>query len=148
MANLNYTLGIAAGRLTSDIELKQTQGGTSVCSFCVASNKKQKAGEEQKDANYIDVVAWGKTAEFVSRYFRKGSSILVSGDLDTDTYTDKDGKKIKRTRINATKIEFVDSKSEADSQAADNAYAPSYGGGQQPDFEPINTEDDDVALPF
>ena len=145
MANLNYTFGIVAGRLTSDIELKQTQGGTSVCSFCIASNKKQKPGEEQRDANYIDVVAWGKTAEFVSRYFRKGSSILVSGEIDTDTYADKDGKKIKRTRINATKIEFVDSKSETDGQAADNSYAPSYSGAQQPNFEPIN---DDSDLPF
>lgn len=145
MANLNYAYGIVAGRLTADPELKQTTSGISVCSFSVASNKRQKAGEEQKEANFIDVVAWRQTAEFVSRYFRKGSSIFVTGELETEMYTDRDGKKTKRTRINADRVQFVDSKSESDGQAADNSYAPSYSGSQQPNFEPIN---DDSDLPF
>ncbi len=145
MANLNYTLGIVAGRITADPELKQTTSGISVCSFTVAANKRQKAGEGQKEANFIDVVTWRQTAEFVSRYFRKGSSIFVTGEIETEMHTDKDGKKTKRTRINADKVQFVDSKNDNDGQAADNSYAPSYSGGQQPNFESINN---DADLPF
>lgn len=138
MASLNLNKVIIGGRLTSDPELKTTQSGLSVVSFSVAVNRKTKQGEEQK-ADFFNVTAWRQTAEFVSRYFKKGSSICIVGVLQNSTWTDQNGQKHSRTDIVADEVMFVDSKSES------NPAQSSYGQQVVPKFEEIST---DADLPF
>ena len=100
------------GRLTYDPELRTTPTGVSVVRFQVAVDRNfQRAGEERK-ADFIDVTAWRQTAEFVSKYFRKGSMIAVEGSIQTDNFTDKDGNKRKSVQLVASQVSFCGSKAE------------------------------------
>ena len=137
-ANFNFNKVIIGGRLTSEPELKTTQSGLSVVSFSVAVNRKVKQGEEQK-ADFFNVTAWRQTADFVARYFHKGSSICIVGSLQNSSWTDQNGQKHSKTDIVADEVMFVDSKS--DNESAQSSY------GQQvvPKFEEIKT---DADLPF
>ncbi len=133
MANLNYNSVTIAGRLTADVELKTTPSGLSVCSFTVAVNRRTKEGEEQK-ADFFNVTAWRQTADFVSRYFHKGSSIFVVGVLQNRMW-EKDGQKHYATDILAQEIRFVDSKSETAGQySAQPTYTPQQPA--QPSYVP------------
>ena len=138
MANFNINKVIIGGRLTSDPELKTTQSGISVASFSVAVNRKTKQGEEQK-SDFFNVTAWRQTAEFVSRYFKKGSSICIVGVLQNSSWTDQNGQKHSRTDIVADEVMFVDSKSDGGQTTAQGF------GGIQPNFEAVPT---DADLPF
>lgn len=101
------------GRLTYDPELRTTPTGVSVVRFQVAVDRNfQRAGEERK-ADFIDVTAWRQTAEFVSKYFRKGSMIAVEGSIQTDNFTDKDGNKRKSVQVVASNVSFCGSKAES-----------------------------------
>lgn len=91
-----------SGRLTKDPELRRTQNGTAVCSFCVAVDR---PGVKDR-TDFIDCVAWDKRAEFVSKYFVKGDPIEVNGVLTTRTYDDRDGKKRKAVEVNSDRISF------------------------------------------
>ena len=103
---------ILMGRLTRDPETRYTQGNnTAVCSFSLAVNRRFKQ-EGQPDADFINVVAWAKTAEFVSKYFTKGQQVAVVGRMQTRNYDDKDGKKIFVTEVVAEEVYFADSKKE------------------------------------
>ena len=82
------------GRLTREPELKTTQSGTPVCSFSVAIDRRFTKQGEEKRTDFINCVAWRQQAEFISRYFQKGSMINVVGNLQTRTYDDRDGKKV------------------------------------------------------
>lgn len=152
MANLNFNKIILGGRLTAAPELKQTQSGIPVCSFSIAVNRRAKAGEEQK-ADFFNVTAWRQTAEFVSKYFSKGSSILVVGSLQNRSWTDQSGQKHYATDVVADEVSFVDSRAESDAHAADNTAAGSYvpaaytaqAPAQAPSFEDIQQDED---LPF
>jgi len=100
------------GRLTADPELKQTQGGKNVCQFTVAVNRRaDKSGNVQAD--FINIVTWDKTAEFVSRYFSKGRLILIEGTLRTRTYNDRKYSEVKHyvTEVYADNVSFGESKS-------------------------------------
>lgn len=146
MANFNFNKVILGGRLTAEPELKTTQSGISVVSFSIAVNRKAKQGEEQK-ADFFNVTAWRQTAEHISRYFHKGSSICIVGSLQTSSW-EKDGQKHYRTDIIADEVFFVDSKNDA--QGAETAQGgsfipPAYQMPAQPKFEEIKTDDD---LPF
>lgn len=136
-ANFNFNKIILGGRLTSDPELKQTESGISVVSFSVAVNRRTKPGEEQK-SDFFHVTAWRSTAEFVARYFNKGSSICIVGALQTSSWTDQNNQKHFRTDIVADEVMFVDSKSDG-GQATPTADTPT------PKFEEISTDDD---IPF
>ena len=96
------------GRLTADPELKHTPNGIAVTSFCVAVNRRTK----DRQADFIDVVAWRGTAEFVCKYFRKGQMIAVKGSIQTRNYTDRDGNKRSATEVLAENAEFCESKKE------------------------------------
>lgn len=158
MANFNYNKVIIGGRITADPELKTTPSGISVTSFSVAVNRRfgGKNGEEQQ-ADFFNVTAWRQTAEFITRYFRKASSICIEGSLQTRNWTDQNGQKHYVTEIVADNAYFVDSRSEAPasiSQGAQNptsSYVPEgYSGGAYqnqaaPKFEEIS---DDEELPF
>ena len=124
------------GRLTYDPELRTTPTGVSVVRFQVAVDRNfQRAGEERK-ADFIDVTAWRQTAEFVSKYFRKGSMIAVEGSIQTDNFTDKDGNKRKSVQVVASNVSFCGSKAEsgttgANSNPAFAQPAPSYASARR-----------------
>ena len=138
MANFSFNKVIIGGRLTNEPELKTTQSGLSVVSFSVAVSRKTKPGTEQQ-TDFFNVTAWRQTAEFVSRYFHKGSSICIVGVLQNSTWQDQNGQKHYRTDIVADEVMFVDSKSEGGQTTAQGF------GGIQPNFEAVPTDGD---LPF
>lgn len=117
MANFNINKAIIGGRLTADPELKTTQNGVSVTSFSIAVKRQYNKGEQITD--FVDAVAWRNTAELVCKYFRKGSSICVVGEVQTRNFEDKNGNKRKATEIKIDEVYFVDSKN--DGQQATNA---------------------------
>lgn len=100
---------IIMGRLTANPELRQTPNNVSVCAFAVAVDRSYKSGEERK-TDFINVVAWRQTAEFVSKYFKKGEMIAVDGTLQTRNYTDKEGVKRTAFEIIADNISFCGNK--------------------------------------
>ena len=117
---------ILKGRLTKDVELKYTQtNNTAVTVFTIAVNRKTKQ-ENQPNADFINIVAYGKTAEFISQYFKKGQEILIVGRIQTRNYDDKDGKKVYVTEVITEEVEFVGSKE------------------KEEDFKPVT----DAELPF
>ena len=160
------------GRLTRDPELRRTGSGIAVASFSVAVDRDfggRDGGEKETD--FIDCVAWRQTGEFVSKYFTKGSMIVVSGRLQIRNWNDKDGNKRRTAEVVADNVYFGDSKRDNDGGNAYggntyggnsygnnnyggnsyNAPAPSYGGYSAPaapasDFAML--EDDDAQLPF
>ncbi len=115
--SLNLNKVILAGRVANDIELKQTTDGMYVLQFNLAVNKKYSKDPEQK-ADFISCVAWRGTAEFIAKYFRKGSSLCISGSIQTRSWTDNKGQKRYATEVVIDEAMFVDSKSpSADSVA-------------------------------
>lgn len=151
MANFNFNKVILGGRLTADPELKQTQSGIAVVSFSIAVNRRYSKGtSQQSETDFFNVTAWRATAEFVSRYFKKGSSICIVGTIQNSKWTDQQGANHYRTDIIADEVMFVDSRSESGSFASDDAgfaSAPAFSTptGNAPKFEEIKTDDD---LPF
>jgi single-strand DNA-binding protein len=142
MASLNKTIHI--GNLTADPELKQTQDGTSVCSFNIAVNRYSKEPDAKK-VDFLTVVAWGPKAEFVSRYFKKGQAIVVCGRLENREWTDKQGNKRISTEIIAEEISFAGNK-ENTTEAKNEPYVPSaYSTENSQNFEEIPG---DEQLPF
>ena len=142
---------VIMGRLTYEPELRATPSGVSVVRFQVAVDRSyQKAGEDRK-TDFIDCTAWRQTAEFVCKYFHKGSMIAVEGSLQTDNYTDQNGEKRKSVQLVASQVSFCGSKAEsgttgANSNPAFAQPAPSYASADISDFEEIVDDDDD--LPF
>lgn len=154
MANFNLNKVILGGRLTGDPELKQTQSGVSVCTFGIAVNRRfnSKDSAQQTQADFFNITAWRQSAEFVSKYFRKGSSICVVGTIQNRTWTDQQGVKHYATDIIADEINFVDSRGDSagasQSSYTPDAYsAPSFSSdlASAPKFEELKTDDD---LPF
>ena len=146
MSNLNLNKVIIGGRLTADPELRQTQSGISVVTFTVVVNR-QYSKDEQREADFLNVTAWRATADFVARYFRKGSAICVCGSLRTRSYTAQDGSSRHVTEILADDVIFVDSKDEATGTQPGSAgyIPPAYTQSNSPKFEELKTDDD---LPF
>ena len=149
MASFNKVILI--GNLTADPELKQTNTGLSVCNFSLAINRRTKADAGQ-NVDFINVVAWRQTAEFVAKYFKKGRPLLVCGQLQTRSWTDAQGNKRYSTEVVADEVTFVENKSSSAGQdggayAPDSYGAPGYqsnGGAATPEFEEV----DDGSLPF
>lgn len=135
MSNLNLNKVIVGGRMTADPELKQTSNGATVTSFCVAVNRRYK-NDGVQSADFINVVAWRATAEFICKFFRKGSSIALVGAIQTRSWTDQSGNKRYATEVVADEAYFVDNKDES---------APSFNAAEAPRFEDIGV---DEALPF
>lgn len=106
---MSMNIAILTGRLTADPELKTTPNGVSVCSFSIAVDRKYKQGEERQ-ADFINIVAWRGTAEFVSKHFSKGSAIGIEGSIQTRKYTDKNGNNRTAFEIVANNVHFIDSK--------------------------------------
>jgi single-strand DNA-binding protein len=153
-----YNRTIIIGRLTADPELRQTQSGVSVTSFSVAVNRAYtpRGGERQTD--FFDVVAWRQTAEFIARYFTKGSAILVEGTMESRSYVDKNGNTRRAWELIANNAHFVESKAAAASHqgrgdslppeppTSPTAPPPAFSSGAVDDFTEV--DDDDGDLPF
>lgn len=132
------------GRFTRDPEMRQTGGGTSVANFSLAVDrdlKNKQTGERETD--FIDCVAWGNTADFVSKYFGKGRMAVVDGRLQMRDWTDKDGNKRRSAEVVANNVYFGDSK-----QSDSSNTAPAYSAPAAPAQEYNELSGDDGDLPF
>jgi single-strand DNA-binding protein len=143
------------GRLTRDPEIKTTPSQVAVATFTLAVDRRFKNANGEKQADFIPVVAWRNNADFVGKYIKKGSKIIVIGSIQTRTYDDKDGKKVYVTEIVADDIEFAESK--RDDNAPGSYPSQQQGGGfqsassfpQAPSGDGFfTTADDDTSLPF
>lgn len=147
MSNLNLNKVILGGRLTADVELKQTPSGVSVCNFSLAVNRKySKESEQQTD--FISCQAWRGTAEFISKYFSKGSALCVVGSIQTRSWKDNQGNNRYATEVIVDEAMFVDGKNDAQATGTSNPtnYIPeAYTKPSEPKFEDVDVNDD---LPF
>ncbi len=107
---------ILQGRLTRDVEMRQTTSGKAVAKFSIATNSgfKNQNGEEQ--VTFTECTAWGKTAEFMNRYFQKGTQLIVEGELRNNNYTDRDGVKHYGMLVNVKSVSFCEKRSEGQPQ--------------------------------
>lgn len=149
MANFNFNKVILGGRISSPLELKMTQSGISLCQFSIAVNRRS-AKDAQQQADFISCNAWRERAELICKFFKKGSSICIVGQIQTRSWTDQQGVKRYATEVLVDEVVFVDSKS--DSQAAQPTHAsngiespatnqnaapaPAYAPQQQPQTAP------------
>ena len=160
--SLNLNKVILAGRIVAEPELKQTPSGASVCSIRIAVNRRfqSRDAQQQNEADFFNVTAWQNTAEFIAKYFRKGSAICICGRIQNRTWVDQTGQKRYMTDIIAEEANFVESRNAQDGMpmgmpgsmtgmGAPDAYsAPTYSSpmhNNAPKFEEIKTDDD---LPF
>ena len=149
-------VAILMGRLVADPELRQTPSGVSVCFFRIAVDRNY-ARDRERETDFIDIVAWRQTAEFVTRYFSKGKMIIVEGSIQTRNYEDKNGNKRTAVEVLANNVRFGESKN-ASQQSAGGAPIPnqapiastdlsvSYSSGNPEDFSEISGDSQD--LPF
>ena len=148
MAGLSLNQVLLMGNLTGEPELKQTPGGLSVCNFTLAVNRKfGKQGDQSVD--FINVVAWRQSADYVGRYLHKGSAIYVRGQIQTRNYTNSQGQKVYITEILAEEVASIGNKSENSGNGNNyrsNDYAPTAYGGSNNGFEELG--DSDSSLPF
>ena len=136
---------VIMGRFTKDPELRRTGSGTAVTSFSLACDRDFKSQSGDKETDFIEVVAWKNTAEFVSKYFSKGRMAVVEGRLQIRDWTDKAGNKRTTAEVVADNVYFADSKrSESNDNQKENFNALS--GRVSDDFVPISEEDGE--LPF
>ena len=139
---------VIMGRLTRDPELRRTSNGKAVTSFTVAVDRDFAPKGAEKETDFFDCVAWNNTGEFVAKYFRKGSLAVVSGRLQTRSWTDKDGNKRKTVEIVADSCYFGESKkSSAPPAPSYSAPSASYDGAKY-GGEFVPEDDDDGQLPF
>lgn len=123
------------GRITKDIEVKQTSGGNAVCSFTVAVDRKFKDQSGNKQTDFLPCTAWRKTAELIGQYFHKGSRIAISGSLQTRSYEDQSGRKVNVVEILVEEIDFLDPKQKTEEVTSETLPIP-----------PMPEEE--VSLPF
>lgn len=155
MSSLNLNKVVLCGRLTADPELKQTGSGIAVVTFTLAVNRRFQArsgdAAAQQQADFITLVAWRQTAEFISKFFKKGSALCVTGSIQTRSWQDGQGQRRYATEVVVDEAMFVDSRGEGGmaSGYTPDAYesAPSFStpAAAAPNFEELKADDD---LPF
>ena len=140
---------ILMGRLTRDPEMRQTQSGVNVCSFSIAVNRRF-AKEGQQNADFINCTAWRQQAEFICKYFGKGSMISVVGNLQSRSWENQEGKKQYATDVVVDEVYFTGSKSDSHSTVGDGGFAPQakdpFADIDTMGFQAIDGSEDD--LPF
>ena len=144
-----FNIVVLTGRLTADPELRYTQSNIPVTSFSIAVNRRYKAGEEQ-ETDFINIVAWRQTAEFVTKYFQKGSMIGIEGSIQTRKFVDKDtGKNRTAFEVIANNVQFVESKKAEGGSENQTSQTPSDPlvalSDKLNDFSEVAADDD---LPF
>ena len=155
MSSLNLNKVVLCGRLTADPELKQTQSGIAVVTFTLAVNRRFQArtndAQQAQQADFITLVAWRQTAEFIAKFFKKGSALCVTGSIQTRSWQDNQGQRRYATDVVVDEAMFVDSRTEGGAAGGytPDAYgaAPAYASPAMaaPNFEELKTDDD---LPF
>lgn len=142
-------VAVIMGRLTADPELKTTQGGNSVCSFTVAVDRNYAPQGQERKTDFINVVAWRSTAEFVSKWFRKGQMIALQGPIQVRNYEDRNGNKRTAVEIIADEVSFCGSKAEQGTQRNPQEYPPEatqqVSTAEPDDFSDVDLDDE---LPF
>ena len=155
-----FNLVVLTGRLTADPELKTTNTGISVTSFSIAVNRRYRAGEEtqtcfvdvsgvlgqETQTDFINIVAWRQTAEFITKYFKKGNMIGIEGSIQTRKYVDKNGNNRTVFEVVASNAQFVESKKDS-APSAGGEEAASFSNADSSDFTEIDTGMDD-DIPF
>lgn len=131
------------GRLTRDPEMRKTPQGVSVATFTVAVDRSFVKQGEDRQADFIDIVCWRNTAEFVCKYFQKGSLIAVNGSIQTRTYQDKNGNNRKAFEIVADNVHFAGEKKDGGAQGGGS---PHYAEKKNDDFAVIDEDEED--MPF
>ncbi len=145
---------ILMGRLTRDPELRQTPNNVSVVTFSLAVDRNYQADKNNKQTDFINIVAWRHTAEFVSKYFTKGQLVAVEGSIQTRSYQDKDGNNRTAFEVVADQVYFAEKKNPANTSGAEFIPPPfeepakgsSFSVGDLSDFEELDADDSD--LPF
>ena len=138
-----FNLVVLTGRLTADPELKTTPNGVPVTTFSIAVNRNYRAGEEQQ-TDFINIVAWRQRAEFITKYFKKGSMIGIEGSIQTRRYQDKNGNNRTAFEVVVNNAQFVESKRDGAAPAGNEPAA--FSNADASDFAEIGGMDDD--LPF
>ena len=146
---------VTMGRLVRDPELRHTQSGLPVCSFSIACDRDYKGADGEKATDFLDIVAWRQTAEFVSKYFTKGRMMAVEGRLQLRDWVDKEKNKRRSAEIQVSSAYFADSKSK-EQEPPEATRSEAYGfpesgfpGGAVPSgFDPFAGESDNGDLPF
>ena len=137
---------ILMGRFTRDPELRSTPQGISTCSFSIAVDRNFVRPGEERKADFINCVAWRQTAEFISKYFKKGSMIALEGSIQTRSWDDQDGKKRYATDVVVNQVYFAESKRDPQSVMGGDDFASAGDFGSLPEpISPMGTDDD---LPF
>ena len=137
---------ILMGRFTRDPELRSTPQGVSTCAFSIAVDRNFVRQGEERKADFINCVAWRQTAEFISKYFRKGSLVALEGSIQTRSWDDQDGKKRYATEVLVSQVYFAESKRDSQSVMGGDDFASASDFGSLPEpISPMGTDDD---LPF
>ena len=145
MSNFNFNKVILGGRLTADPELKQTTSGIPMVSFTVAVNRSYASKDQQRETDFFNVTAWRTRAEFVAKFFKKGSVICI---VQNRQYTDQQGQKRTFTDIVADEVMFVDSRGDNPAYSTSNsadAFVPNFADNDSAKFKEVKGDED---LPF
>ena len=135
---------ILMGRLTRDPEMRYGQSGSGIASFSIAVDRRFKR-EGQPEADFFNCTAFGKQGEFVEKYLKKGTKVLLDGEIQQNNYTNKDGQEVRSYQVITNSIEFAESKNAAQGNGGDYSQGPSTDSGS--DFLNI-PENVDEQLPF
>lgn len=154
MASFNKV--ILMGNLTRDIEVKAIAGGQSVARIGLAMNRRYrtKEGEDREETTFVDCEAWGRTAEVMGQYLRKGQPVFIEGRLKLDQWEDKEGQKRSQLRVVVENFQFVGSKDGAGSGGGGGRRTEEGGGGgrdrggSSAPYEPAHTAPPDSEVPF
>ena len=137
---------ILMGRFTRDPELRSTPQGVSTCAFSIAVDRNFVRQGEERKADFINCVAWRQTAEFISKYFKKGNMVALEGSIQTRSWDDQDGKKRYATEVIVSQVYFAESKRESQGYSTEDSFSQANDFGSLP--EPISTMGTDDDLPF
>ena len=140
-----FNLVVLTGRLTADPELKTTANGISVTTFSIAVDRRYRSGEERQ-TDFINIVAWRQSAEFITKYFKKGSMIGIEGSIQTRRYQDKNGNNRTAFEVVANNVQFVETKRDSSASVTDSEPA-SFSNAGVDDFADLGDATDD-DLPF
>ena len=141
-----FNLVVLTGRLTADPELKTTANGLSVTTFSIAVDRRYRSGEERQ-TDFINIVAWRQSAEFITKYFKKGSLIGIEGSIQTRRYQDKNGNNRTAFEVVVNNVQFVESKRDGAAPMSDTATPASFSNADVNDFADLGDATDD-DLPF
>lgn len=133
-----FNLVILTGRLTRDPELKTTTNGVTVTSFTIAVDRRYNATHGDRETDFINIVAWRGTAEFVTKYFKKGEMIGIEGSIQVRNYTDKEGNNRRAVEVVANNVQFVESKRSGNTDAQTDDATASFSNASDADFDAVD----------